>query len=326
MKLTLRQLKIFQAVALHGSTSAAARNVPLSQSATSAAVNELEQALGTLLFDRVGKRLLLNDRGRTLLPAARAVLDGARDIESTFAPGNSAALIDLKIFASTTIGNYVLPRVLARFRTLHRDASLDLRIGNTLDVVTAVREFATDLGFIEGPCHAPDVSVLPWLEDELVVVAAPTHPLALDACRGRLTTKRLMQALWLLREPGSGTREAVEQALMPHLPNIRSMMTLGSSEAIKNAAAEGLGISCLSQAVVRDLVTADRLAVLATRLPRLMRRFSIIHHRAKMLSAPLQGFVAYCENAGSWQEPLGRRRAMGRRAAGRRATGRRGAA
>jgi len=326
MKLTLRQLQIFQAVARHGSTSAAARNVPLSQSATSAAVNELEQALGTLLFDRVGKRLLLNDRGRTLLPAARAVLDGAQDIESSFASGDSAALLDLKIFASTTIGNYVLPRVLARFRTLHRDAALDMRIGNTLDVVTAVREFATDLGFIEGPCHAPDVSVLPWLDDGLVVVAAPTHPLARGACRGRLTTKRLMQALWLLREPGSGTREAVEQALMPHLPNIRSMMTLGSSEAIKNAAAEGLGISCLSQAVVRDLLTTDRLVVLATRLPRLMRRFSVIHHRAKVLSAPLQGFVAYCKNVGSWPERLPHGRATGRRAAGRRATGRRGAA
>jgi DNA-binding transcriptional LysR family regulator len=326
MKLTLRQLKIFQAVALHGSTSAAARNVPLSQSATSAAVNELEQALGTLLFDRVGKRLLLNDRGRSLLPAARAVLDGARDIERSFASSDSAALLDLKIFASTTIGNYVLPRVLARYRALHRDAALDMRIGNTLDVVTAVREFSTDLGFIEGPCHVPDVSVLPWLEDELVLIAAPTHPLALDACRGRLTAKQLMQALWLLREPGSGTREAVEQALMPHLPNIRSMMTLGSSEAIKNAAAAGLGISCLSQAVVRDLVAADRLVVLATRLPRLMRRFSVIHHRAKLLSEPLQGFVAYCKNAGSWQEPLPHGRGTGGRAAGRRAMGRRGAA
>jgi DNA-binding transcriptional LysR family regulator len=311
MKLTLRQLEIFQAVALRGSTSAAARSVPLSQSATSAAVNELEHVLGTRLFDRVGKRLLLNDRGRTLLPAARAVLDGAQDIEDTFGSGGGA-LLDLKIFASTTIGNYILPRVLARFRRLHPDAVLDLRIGNTLDVVTAVREFGTDLGFVEGPCHAPDVAVLPWLEDELVVVAAPTHPLALAAGRGRLTAKQLMQALWLLREPGSGTREAVEQALMPHLPNIRSMMTLGSSEAIKNAVAEGLGISCLSRAVVHDLVAAHRLIVLATRLPRLTRRLSVIHHRLKVLSGPLQGFVAYCENAGG-------------RPTGGRATGRRGA-
>jgi DNA-binding transcriptional LysR family regulator len=134
-----------------------------------------------------------------------------------------------------------------------------------------------------------------------------------------------MQALWLLREPGSGTREAVEQALMPHLPNIRSMMTLGSSEAIKNAAAEGLGISCLSRAVVHDLVAAKRLIVLATRLPRLTRRLSVIHHRLKVLSGPLQRFVAYCENAGRWQEPLPHRRDSGGRTRGGHPTGRRGA-
>jgi DNA-binding transcriptional LysR family regulator len=294
MRLTLRQLQIFQAVALRGSTSAAAHSVPLSQSATSAAVNELERILDTPLFDRVGKRLLLNDRGRALLPAALAVLDGAQNIENTFASGDLGALVDLKLFASTTIGNYVLPPVLARYRALHPDARLELRIGNTLDVVTAVREFATDLGFIEGPCHAPDVTVVPWLEDELVIVAAPTHPLALSARRRRLGAKQLMEAVWLLREPGSGTREAVEQALSRHLPNTRSTMILGSSEAIKNAAAEGLGLSCLSQAAVQDLVNAKRLAVLATRLPRLTRRFSLIHHRIKVLSAVLRGFAAYC--------------------------------
>src|SRR5882757_3485965 len=189
MRLTLRQLEIFQAVALRGSTSAAALSVPLSQSATSAAVNELERVLRIRLFDRVGKRLLLNDSGRALLPAALAVLDGARNIEDTFGSGERGGAVDLKIASSTTIGNYVLPRVLARYRESHPNARLELRIGNTLDVVTAVSAFATDLGFIEGPCHAPDVTVVPWLEDELVIVAAPTHPLALRASRGRLTAK-----------------------------------------------------------------------------------------------------------------------------------------
>jgi DNA-binding transcriptional LysR family regulator len=208
MRLTLRQLEIFQAVALRGSTSAAALSVPLSQSATSAAVNELERVLGIRLFDRAGKRLLLNDSGRALLPAALAVLDGAQNIEDAFG-GGERGTVDLKIFASTTIGNYVLPRVLARYRESHPNARLELRIGNTLDVVTAVSEFATDLGFIEGPSHAPDVTVVPWIEDELVIVAAPTHPLASSARRGGASAKQLMEALWLLREPGSGTREAV---------------------------------------------------------------------------------------------------------------------
>jgi DNA-binding transcriptional LysR family regulator len=297
MRLTLRQLEIFQAVALRGSTSAAALSVPLSQSATSAAVNELERVLGIRLFDRAGKRLLLNDSGRALLPAALAVLDGAQNIEDTFG-GGERGTVDLKIFASTTIGNYVLPRVLARYRESHPNARLELRIGNTLDVVTAVSEFATDLGFIEGPSHAPDVTVVPWIEDELVIVAAPTHPLASSARRGGASAKQLMEALWLLREPGSGTREAVEQALSPYLPNIQSTMILGSSEAIKNAAAAGLGLSCLSLAAVQDLVNAKRLTVLATGLPRLTRRFSLIHHRVKVLSEALRAFVVHCETCG----------------------------
>ena len=298
MHITLRQLQIFQAIARRGTTSAAAASMPLSQSATSAALHELERSLGAPLFDRVGKRLLLNDTGRALLPAALAVLDGAQGIESMIDSGDLGAFTDLKVFASTTIGNYVLPRVFARYRELHPHARLTLQIGNTLDVIGAVQEFATDLGFIEGRCHASDITVVPWLHDELVIVAAPAHALALAARKRRLTPAQLMQSEWLLREPGSGTREAVEQALSPHLANIRSTSTLGSSEAIKNAAAEGLGISCLSLAVVQDLFNDCRLAVLGTLLPRLTRRFGLIHHRDKVLSRSLRAFVAHCRTFG----------------------------
>jgi DNA-binding transcriptional LysR family regulator len=298
MHVTLRQLQIFRAIALSGSTTAAAQSVPLSQSAASAALNELERILNARLFDRVGKRLLLNDEGRALLPTALAVLDGARNLETAFLSAKHAALVNLHLFASTTIGNYILPRLLARFRDLTPGAQVQLQIGNTRDVVTAVREFAADLGLIEGPCHASDIVVVPWLEDELVIVASPMHPLAKAAKRGRLTAKQLSQACWLLREPGSGTREAVEQSLLPHLVNVRSTMTLGSSESIKNSVAEGLGVSCLSRYVVQDLAAANRLSVLGTHLPRLTRRLTIIHHQRKLLSDSLRGFVAHCQTAG----------------------------
>src|SRR6202522_2511458 len=264
MHVTLRQLQIFRAIALNGSTTAAAKSVPLSQSAASAALNELERTLNARLFDRVGKRLLLNDKGRTLLPTALAVLDGARNLETAFLGADHAAHVDLHLFASTTIGNYILPRLLARFRERVPAAQLQLQIGNTRDVVTAVRDFDADLGLIEGPCHASDIVVLPWLEDELVIVASPTHPLAKAAKRGKLTAKQLSQSCWLLREPGSGTRES-----------------------IKNAVAEGLGVSCLSRYVVQDLAAVDRLSVLATRLPRLTRQLTIVHHRRKLLSESL---------------------------------------
>ena len=294
MHLSLRQLQIFRAIALTGSTTAAALAVPLSQSAASAALKELERALGARFFDRVGKRLVLNDNGRALLPMALAVLDGAQNLEAAFLSNTQALAVELRLFSSTTIGNYVLPALLARFREKVPAARLELQIGNTLDVVNAVRDFETDLGFIEGPSHAKDIIVMPWLEDELVIVASPSHPLAKAAKQRKLKVRQLAAAQWLLREVGSGTRETVEQALLPHLLNIPASMTLGSSEAIKNAVAEGLGVSCLSRSVVRDLVAANRLNVLATALPRLTRRFLMIHHERKVLSDPLRKFIAHC--------------------------------
>jgi len=294
MHLSLRQLQIFRAIALTGSTTAAALAVPLSQSAASAALKELERALGARFFDRVGKRLVLNDNGRALLPMALAVLDGAQNLEAAFLSNTQALAVELRLFSSTTIGNYVLPALLARFREKVPAARLELQIGNTLDVVNAVRDFETDLGFIEGPSHAKDIIVMPWLEDELVIVASPSHPLAKAAKQRKLNVRQLAAAQWLLREVGSGTRETVEQALLPHLLNIPASMTLGSSEAIKNAVAEGLGVSCLSRSVVRDLVAANRLSVLATALPRLTRRFLMIHHERKVLSEPLRKFIAHC--------------------------------
>jgi len=294
MHLSLRQLQIFRAIALTGSTTAAAMAVPLSQSAASAALKELERALGARFFDRVGKRLVLNDNGRALLPMALAVLDGAQNLEAAFLSNTQALAVELRLFSSTTIGNYVLPALLARFREKVPAARLELQIGNTLDVVHAVRDFETDLGFIEGPSHAKDIIVMPWLEDELVIVASPSHPLAKAAKQRKLKVRQLAAAQWLLREVGSGTRETVEQALLPHLLNFPASMTLGSSEAIKNSVAEGLGVSCLSRSVVRDLVAANRLSVLATALPRLTRRFLMIHHERKVLSEPLRKFIAHC--------------------------------
>jgi DNA-binding transcriptional LysR family regulator len=297
MRTTLRQLQIFRAISSSGSTSAGAASIPISQSAASAALSELEDALGALLFDRIGKRLLLNDNGRALLPAALAMLDGARSIDAMFQSAEAGSA-DLRVFASTTIGNYWMPRLLAGYLERYPQSRIDLRIGNTHDVTTAVRDFAADLGLIEGPCHESELLIIPWLTDELVIVAASTHPLAKAAKRRKLKMGELRRGRWLLREPGSGTREAVEAALLPHLTQLESVMVLGSSEAIKYSAAEGLGITCLSRSVVQDLIAARRLTVLATPLPPLSRHLSLIHHRKKVLSASLRNFIAHCRARG----------------------------
>ena len=298
MRLTLRQVLIFIAVADTGSTTAASLRVALSQSATSAALNELEKLLRVRLFDRVGKKLIINDNGRALLSPARALVDVAKGIEREFAVDGSApgALppINLRIAASTTIGNYLLPALVSSFRGDASNERIHVQIGNTREVSALVQRLEVDMGLIEGPCHEPDVRADPWIEDELVIVAAPGHPLLRQQHRGRLSLKSLGEAAWLLREPGSGTREAVEQALLPHLHQLREPLQLGSTEAIKQAAVEGLGLTCLSFAAVADLITLGRLQVLETALPRLTRRFYLIHHNQKQFSVSLERFIVHC--------------------------------
>ncbi|MBI3286388.1 MAG: LysR family transcriptional regulator [Burkholderiales bacterium] len=290
MRLSLRQLQIFLAVADSGSTMAAAQALALSQSAASAALNELENLLNVQLFDRVGKRLLINDNGRLLLPQARQLLDGAALIEQQFA-GAQAGIAGLRLAASTTIGIYHLPAILAGFSVQQGAALPQVLIANSAEVAGAVADFKADLGFIEGPCHQPELQVEPWISDELIIVCAPTHALALA---GKVGLKALREASWLLREPGSGTREAVAHALLPHLHVLRPAGEFSNSEAIKHAAAAGLGLACLSRVLVADMLEAGQLVELATSLPTLRRHFYLVLSRRKLLSARLAGFLQFC--------------------------------
>lgn len=300
LRLTLRQLQIFLAVARSGSTTAAAAEIALSQSATSAAVNELERLLSLRLFDRAAKRLLLNDNGRALLPRARAMLDGAASIEQMSHDGRRQAQ-SLRIGASSTIGNYLLPGLLGRFlgQGAVQQASAwrsKVVIGNTEAICDAVAAFELDIGLIEGPCHQPTLAVTSWLHDEMAIVAAPGSELAQWGNAGGsnppMPVKKLRELVWLLREPGSGTREATDQLLLPHLRSYRRSIELGSSEAIKRAAAEGLGVACLSHWVVDDMVRSGQLCRIATTLPRMSRQCHVVVHRDKQPTQALSAFIA----------------------------------
>nr|WP_314632396.1 LysR family transcriptional regulator [uncultured Janthinobacterium sp.] len=295
MALTLRQLQIFLAVADTGSTSAAAGQIALSQSATSAALNELETLLGAQLFDRVGKRLVLNDNGRLLLPQARQMRDAAASIERQFAGADPSVPVSLQIGASTTIGIYLLPQILAQAAQQYGRSIPQVTIANTADIAAAVAEFRVDIGLIEGPCHEAGLLVEPWLADQMLIVAAPTHPLA--QVRHLLSFAELNQAGWLLREAGSGTREAVEQALVPYLHYLRAAGEFSNSEAIKYGAAAGLGVACLSRVVVADLLSSGQLVELETMLPPLTRNFYLIRQSKKILSPRLTGFLELCRHA-----------------------------
>ena len=301
MRITLRQLRIFESVAANGSTTAASERLALSQSATSGALNELENILNVTLFDRVGKKLLINDNGRALLVHARQMLSLARTIEGQF-DGEEGMRRDLIIGASTTIGTYILPDLLADYRshTTKRNSDLvpHIAIANTADVATAVANFEVEIGFVEGPCHVRDLRIEPWIKDELIVVAAPGNaPEGANASR-KATPSVLAKAKWLLRERGSGTREAMENALLPHLHYMTEGGVFSSSEAIKHACMAGLGLACLSRLVVEDLIAQRRLVEVHSTLPRINRDLYMVYSSRKILSKPLTEFRDYCR---SWQ-------------------------
>ncbi|MCS2170515.1 LysR family transcriptional regulator [Scandinavium sp. TWS1a] len=287
MHITLRQLEVFAEVLKSGSTTQASQMLSLSQSAVSAALTDLEGQLGVQLFDRVGKRLVVNEHGRLLYPRALATLEQATEIEQLFREDNGA----IRVFASSTIGNYILPEIIARYRRDFPSLPLELSVGNSQDVINAVSDFRVDIGLIEGPCHAAEIIAEPWLEDELVVFAAPGSALL----TGEVTLARLAEAPWILRERGSGTREIVDYLLLSHLPEFHLGMELGNSEAIKHAVRHGLGISCLSRRVIAEQLDSGTLVELPIPLPRLTRKLWRIHHRQKHLSNALQRFLRYCD-------------------------------
>lgn len=287
MHITLRQLEIFTEVLKSGSTTQASLVMALSQSAVSAALTDLENQLTVKLFDRVGKRLVLNEHGRLLYPRAVALLEQAGEIGRLFQQGNGA----LRLFASSTIGNYILPEIIAAYRRDFPDAPLALQVGNSLDVINAVMDFRVDLGLIEGPSHNPALMTQPWLQDELVVFAAPDSPLA----GAPVSLAQLADAPWILREQGSGTREIVDYLLLARLPSLKPVMELGNSEAIKHAVRYGLGISCLSRRVVAEALALGTLVTLDIPLPPLIRNLYLVRHQQKHLSAALIRFMDFCQ-------------------------------
>jgi DNA-binding transcriptional LysR family regulator len=287
LRLNLRQLEVFVATARAGTTRAAAERVARSQSAASAALAELEAAVGAPLFDRIGRRLVLNENGRALLPRAAAMIDDATELQHLF---SGAHAVPLRVAASFTIGEYLLPERVAQWKAAHPASHLRMRVSNTDDVIDAVARHEADIGFVEGARTHPDLSMRPWLSDELVVFAAPTHPLA----GRRLGIEQLRSASWVVREPGSGTREATDRWLLEHLGSVDIAYELGSTEAIKRLVGFGAGIGCVSRYAVAQAFDEGWLVPLRTRLPKAMRRLATVVHRARPLGAGAAAFMRHC--------------------------------
>jgi DNA-binding transcriptional LysR family regulator len=291
MRFTLRQLEVFLATARHENISRAADSLAMSQSAASGALRDLERQFDIQLFDRAGKRLRLNELGRSLRPQALALLEQARALEAGFAgQGETCAL---KVGATLTIGNYLAVGLIARYMNDQPGARVALRVANTAQIAAQVAGFELDVGLIEGELSHPELDIRPWREDELIAFCAPDHPLAK---RYRLNDDDLLAATWILREPGSGTRQTFDRALHGLLPQLKVLLELEHTEAIKRAVEAGLGIGCLSRITLRDAF--QRGSLVALDIPRrdLRRHFYFVLHRRKFVSPGIERWLALCRD------------------------------
>jgi DNA-binding transcriptional LysR family regulator len=288
LRFSLKQLEVFVAIAQGGSARSAANKVARSQSAASAALAELEHALAVELFDRIGRRLVLNENGRALLPGALALLAQASEVESLFAKEHAAPL---RLAASLTIGEYLLPHLIASWQVAHPASLVRMEIANTSEVINAVVNRQADVGFIEGPQTHPDLLVQPWLTDEMIVVAAPKHPLG----SGKISKVQLRDATWILRELGSGTRLASDQWLIQHLGQVNVGFELGSTEAIKRLAAAGAGLACVSRYAAVDDLHAGRLVEIHTSLSSSRRSLAMVLRKDKRLGRVTSDFMLHCK-------------------------------
>jgi len=292
VRLTIRQLEVFSAIARGGSTRAAADQVARSQSAASNALAELEDALGAALFDRVGKRLVLNENGRALLPYAAGIVEQATQTEALFSESHAAPL---RLAASYTIGEYLLPALIASWKKEHPASRIQLRITNTHEVFEAIAGFEADVGFSEGQHTHRDLVLRRWGSDTMAVVASPSHPFA----RRRPTLAQLARSEWILREAGSGTREAADRWLLSQLDEVHVDLELGSNEAVKRSVALGLGLGCLSRHMGTDAIRQGWLVEVKTPLAEMNRTLSIAVHRSKTLGSVAQVFLQHCLAASS---------------------------
>ncbi len=289
MKYTFRQLEVFLATARHENLSRAARELNMSQSAASDSLKELEHQFDIQLFDRIGKRLQLNDFGRVLQPRAEELLERAEELQSAL--GKHQDVGTIKVGATLSIGNFLAVPLIAQFREKYSAAKVKLEVDNTEQISQRVANFSLDIGLIEGEINNEELDIIRWQDDELIVFCAPSHPLAI---KGKLSDADIKKCQWILREQGSGTRQTFDRAMHDLLPDIQVLLELEHTEAIKQAVAAGLGLGCVSRVTIQEGIQQGLFVPLTLKGRDLKRSFYLIKHKDKYLSSALQHWIELC--------------------------------
>lgn len=287
--MTLEQLRIFVAVAECEHVTRAAEALRLTQSAVSAAIAALESRYSVTLFDRVGRRIELNEVGRLFLGEARAVLARAATAELALSEMSGLKRGTLSVHASQTIASYWLSPRLVAFRNSYPQIEVKLAVGNTAQTAKAVIDGTAELGFVEGRVEDPALQQNSIGQDRLTIVGGAGHPWAQ---KKRLTERDLVEGDWVLRELGSGTRSEFEAVLSGKGVSpqaLKIVLELPTNEAVRAAVEAGAGVTAISELVVEAALRAGTLVAMSFDLP--ARPFLVVHHRERYQSRAAQEFL-----------------------------------
>ena len=285
---TFRQLEIFEAIARLGSFTRAADELHLTQPTVSMQIKKLTDTVGAPLLEQVGKKVHLTDAGRELAKAAREIFSILDGFAMSVAERQGMKKGRLKLMAITT-ASYFAPRLLGEFSKLYPGIEVALRVTNREKLLASMADNPDDLYILGQPPEDIDVVATPFMENPLVVLAPPGHPLA---GKKNIPLKRLAEEPWLMREAGSGTRIAIEKLFAGKGVELRPRLELGSNEAIKQAILSGLGISALSiHALALD--QAGQFAVLEAEGFPIRRHWYVVYPAARPPSVVARAFMDF---------------------------------
>jgi len=286
---TLRQLKVFEAVARNLSFTRAAEELYLTQPTVSIQIKQLADIVGQPLLEQIGKRIFLTDAGRELLKVCRDIFEGLDRFEMLMSDMKGVKKGKLRLAVITT-AKYFVPRLLGVFCQRYPGIDVTLKVTNRERVLQRMAENQDDLYVLGQPPEQMDVAFEPFLENPLIVLAPGNHPLA---GQKNISPHRLTEEQFLMREPGSGIRLATEEFFAGHGLKLKVRMELGSNEAIKQAVAGGLGLAVLSVHTLALERNIDELAILdVTGFP-IRRHWYLVYPKDKQLSVVALAFLEF---------------------------------
>ncbi|GDX60113.1 MAG: LysR family transcriptional regulator [Nitrosomonadaceae bacterium] len=286
LHVTLRQLKVFESVARNLSFSRAAEELYLTQPAVSMQIKQLEDNIGLPLFEQMGKKIFLTDAGHELHHYSRAISGQLADMELALDELKGLERGKLNISVVST-ANYFAPNLLAKFCQRYSGVTVSLNVSNRETVLRQLADNVTDLAIMGQPPDNQDIATESFMENPLVVIAPPDHPLSKLR---RIPVKRLGQETFLLREPGSGTRGAMERFFAAHQISINRGMETDTNEAIKQAVQAGMGLGIMSLHTAELELLTNRLKVLDVQDFPIIRHWHVVHRKNKRLSSVAQAF------------------------------------